>query len=50
MSGYVKELCVSSSSENGYTMWEALPKVFLIHNTEDDAEPAMCTIVTPPVK
>lgn len=30
--------------------WEALPKVFLIHHTEDDAEPAMCTIVTPPVK
>lgn len=57
MSGYVKELYVSSSSKNGYTGQLAVKivmvggkKVFMIHHAEDDAEPAICTRMTPPVR
>lgn len=30
--------------------WEAIPEVFMIYHAKDDAEPAICTIMTPPVK
>lgn len=54
MSGYVKELYVSSSSENEFpahrrlklSWWVESPKV--IHHAGDDAEPAVCEVVKPP--
>lgn len=53
MSGYVwKKNCtfVFFLQEWIYITSKGLPKVFMIHHAKDDAEPAIRTIMTPPVK